>query len=351
MSDLAQATIAMPERPADQLTHEDQALVWSTATLLLDVVPAFSKAVTRCIYDELPKLPRDDELYAALEGVALAGPRELLTTLRAGMPASAHETPVEMLAHARFLSTRGVGVRSLMDVYRVGFPMFRNIVLRELEERSRDRAQFERIAAAADEYSFAFIATVLDRQAVEFGSYDGGWIPAPGDPALDNRAAAEGARLLREEQVGAGTWLADSPEQSGTRGRAERALDVFAATIERGVNNHGLSQLMMLADTTLTITLADELDLSLTLLLDRDPVDVVDGEADAEARMWIASVDLERIWSRDFFLAMAITKGRVRMEGPIRKFLRVVPMLRTLAEDHDRVAAAMAAEDEEASNA
>ena len=302
---MSTAVIPTLGHPAGELTDEDQALVWSVATLLLDVVPAFSEAVTRCIHDQLPSLPRDEEHDASLQAIARAGPRELLTTLRAGMPASAHETPVEMLAHARYVRKRGLGLRSLIDIYQVGFPMFRNVVRRELEERAKDRAQFERVAAAA----------------------------------------AEGARALREEQLARGTWLRARPEESHARRQAECALDVFAATIERGVRGHDMSRLLTLADTTLTVTLADEQDLSVTLLLDRSPVEVLDGELESEARMWIASVDLERIWSPDFYLPMAITKGRVRMEGPLRKFLRVVPMLRELAEVHEQVAAAMPCEE------
>ena len=342
---MSTAVIPTLGHPAGELTDEDQALVWSVATLLLDVVPAFSEAVTRCIHDQLPSLPRDEEHDASLQAIARAGPRELLTTLRAGMPASAHETPVEMLAHARYVRKRGLGLRSLIDIYQVGFPMFRNVVQRELEERAKDGAQFERVAAAADDYAFAFIGTALARQAVEFGSHDGGWTPAPGDPALDNAAAAEGARALREEQLARGTWLRARPEESHARRQAECALDVFAATIERGVRGHDMSRLLTLADTTLTVTLADEQDLSVTLLLDRSPVEVLDGELESEARMWIASVDLERIWSPDFYLPMAITNGRVRMEGPLRKFLRVVPMLRELAEVYEQVAAAMPCEE------
>jgi hypothetical protein len=73
-------------------------------------------------------------------------------------------------------------------------------------------------------------------------------------------------------------------------------------------------------------------------LLDRSPIEVVDGLVDAEARMWIASVDLTRMWSPDFYLAMAITKGRLRVEGPVRKFLRIVPTLRVLSETYRQIA-------------
>jgi hypothetical protein len=53
-------------------------------------------------------------------------------------------------------------------------------------------------------------------------------------------------------------------------------------------------------------------------------------------------VDLRRIWSIDFYLPMAIAKGRVRIAGPVRKFLRIVPILRAVAEP-DRSASSPAA--------
>jgi hypothetical protein len=322
------------ERPADHLTSEDQGLMWTLATSLLDVVPPFSEAVARFIYEQVPSLPEDDEVYASMEAVGYAGPLELLTTLRAGMPARAHETPVEMLAHARYLLSRGVGLRSLITIYQTGFPMFRKVVQSALEERVQDPAQLARIGAAADEYSFRFIDTCTNRLAVEFGVHDGGWTPRLGDAPLEAPAMLEAARRFREERIACGGWLPAAPEDSIARRQAERELDVFATTIERGVRERDIGQLLSLADTTLTVALADELDLAVTLLLDRGAVEVVDGEGDAEAAIWIASVDLQRIWSSDFYLPMAITKGRVRMQGPVRKFLRVVPVLRQLADLH-----------------
>jgi hypothetical protein len=325
------------ERPADHLTSSDQGLVWALATSLLDVVPAFSEAVAGFIYDQVPSLPTDDEVYKSMEAVGYAGPLELLTTLRAGMPAGAHETPVEMLAHARYLRSRGLGLRSLITIYQTGFPMFRKVVQSALSERVHDPAQLARIAAAADDYSFQFIATCTTRLAVEFGVHDGGWTPRAGDAVLEAAGVVEAAERFREERIACGGWLPATPEDSIARRQAERELDVFAATIERGVAERDIGGLLSLADTTLTVALADELDLAVTLLLDRGAVEVVDGDVGAEATIWIASVDLQRIWSSDFYLPIAITKGRVRMQGPVRKFLRIVPVLRGLADLHTKV--------------
>jgi phospholipid/cholesterol/gamma-HCH transport system ATP-binding protein len=46
--------------------------------------------------------------------------------------------------------------------------------------------------------------------------------------------------------------------------------------------------------------------------------------------MVLASIDLDRLFAHDFNLAMAIARGRVRVKGPVRKFLRVVPIVRGL---------------------
>ncbi len=301
------------------------------ATLLMDVLPAFGVAVTSFLYNQLPELPRDEGLVRALEAHAEADAREVLTTLRAGMDPSAHETPVEALSHARYLRQRGVGLQTLISVYQLGFATFREMVAFELRGRATGAGQLARISAAADAYSFPFVGTTMKSLAYEFDSFDGGWTPTAGDPVLRNSRCVHCAHQLREEQLARGSWLPSCPEQSKAREDAERVLDEFMDTLATGVRDKGLNDRLALARTTITITLADEPDLSTTLILDRSPVEIVDGERDGEARIWIASVDLERIWSRDFHLPMAIAKGRVRIAGPVRKFLQIVPILRTVA--------------------
>jgi hypothetical protein len=320
------------------LTPNDQRLVWTVATLMLDTIQPFGVAVTEHLYQKLPQLPKDEELVAALEVHAEADAREVLTTLRAGMDPSSHETPVEALSHARYLRRRGVPFQTLVSIYQLGFAMFRELVIAELRELTADGGQLARLSDAVDAYSFAFVATTMQRLAYEFGLLEEGWAPSLPDPVLMNAESLEWARQLREERIAAGHWMAEVPEDSGARRQAEQVLDDFVSTLEAGVRDKGLHDRLALASTTLAITLADEADLSITLLLDRSPVEVVDGFADAEAQMWIASVDLPRIWSPDFYLPMAIAKGRIRIAGPVRRFLRIVPILRTVAEPSVAVA-------------
>ena len=89
-----------------------------------------------------------------------------------------------------------------------------------------------------------------------------------------------------------------------------------------------LSSVLTRAGTTIRIELADDPDLSVTLLLDRDPIEVTHAEVGADVELAIVSVDLARLYSPDFHLAMAITRGRVGYAGPVRKFLQVTPVVR-----------------------
>ena len=315
------------------LTPEDQRLVWTLATLMVDACDAFGETLAPFQTEKLSALPNDEAMVRALASHASADAREVLVTLRGGMDPSAHETPVEALAHARMLRARGVGVNTLMQVYKLGFAVFRDMLALELAAHTSDPGQIARVTAAADAYSFPFIGTVTRRLAYEFGSIDPGWTPTAEDPALADPECMDVARRMREDRIDRGLWVAATPEESSAKREAERALELFTTTLETGVRDKGLDDRLALASTTIAITLADEPEMSATLLLDRTPIEVVDGiTSDAESQIWITSVDLERIWSPDFYLPMAIAKGRIRVAGPVRKFLRIIPILRTVGE-------------------
>ena len=101
----------------------------------------------------------------------------------------------------------------------------------------------------------------------------------------------------------------------------------FRAAMQTAAGDPNLSRKLARADTTIRIMLADDPDLGVTLLLDRTPIEVVDA-APAEVALSIASVDLDRLCSPEFHLAMAIPRGRVQYTGNVRKFLRVTPIVR-----------------------
>jgi len=200
----------------------------------------------------------------------------------------------------------------------------------ELESRVSDPQERAKLAQAADEFFFAYIARVTDRLAAEYG-LDEGWVPTAEDKVLANPDSIEAARKFHDEQASKGKWLAASPEESRARYEAERTLDGMARIFENAGHDPDLNARLCLANTSIAITLADETDLSVTLQLTKPPLEVLDGVADPESHIWIASVDLNRMWSREFHLPLAIANGRVRVSGPVRKFLRITPILREIA--------------------
>jgi hypothetical protein len=313
----------------DELAPADQQIAWTVATVLLDIIPAWGDVSARYMLEKLPSLPGDEPMARALAAHSEADAREILTTFRAGIDRRAHETPVEALEHARYLLQRGVGLGVLMDAYRLGFAMFREVLAVELRANATSVEQRRRLVAAADAYSFPFITTTTNRLAFEFGSLDGGWAPSTADPALARTDSLEAAHQLRADRLAIGAWVPDAVEHSHARVRAAESLRAFVRAIAEGVHDGGLDDRVSRASTTVTLTLADEPDCVCTLLLDRSPIEIEEGAADGECELSIASVDLERIWSRDFHLPMAIARGRVGVRGPIRKFLRVVPILRS----------------------
>ena len=314
---------------AEELTPADQQIAWTVATVLLDIIPAWGDASGRYMLEELPALPGDEPMARALAAHSEADAREILTTFRAGIDRRAHETPVEALEHARYLLQRGVGLGVLMEAYRLAFAMFREVLAVELRAKATSIEQARRLVDAADAYSFPFITTTTNRLAFEFGSIDGGWAPTATDPALSRPDSLERAHQLRADQLAIGAWVPEVVELSHARVRAADSLREFVRAIAEGVHDAGLDDRVSQASTTVTLTLADEPTCVCTLLLDRSPIEIREGAADGECGLSIASVDLERIWSRDFHLPMAIARGRVGVRGPVRKFLRVVPILRS----------------------
>jgi hypothetical protein len=69
------------------------------------------------------------------------------------------------------------------------------------------------------------------------------------------------------------------------------------------------------------------------LALDREPVTVEPGPGRAEIELTFPRATLERFLRGDLQLALAIARGEVAFRGPVRKFLRITPVLRALARD------------------
>jgi hypothetical protein len=302
------------------------------SSIFLHVVRPFSEAMARHIHEQEPDLGSLDN-HEALEATrksAEGNMREIFSMLRAGLPATAHHTPVEALEHLRYFRSVGVGFQPIIHAYQYGVAMFRDALGPELAAHARDETELVALAEAADEFLFAYIHAVMRRLAAEF-KMSGGWAPATDDTVLANAASADAARRFREEQISRRQWLPASSSESSARFEAERSLERFATIFRRASGDPYVSAQFCRAATSVAFTLADEPDLSVTIMLDDNAVIVLDGLHPAETQISIASVDLDRLWSRDLNLPMLFVFGRAHYSGPIRKFLQLCPILRVRA--------------------
>lgn len=120
-------------------------------------------------------------------------------------------------------------------------------------------------------------------------------------------------------------------------GRVKAAFEEFRRTVQAAAEDPVIGHRLAFGQTTLLLRLEDDPDAELLLRLDREPIEVVDdpGGESAEIELWVSSDQLRRVWDPDFHLAMAIAKGEATFVGPVRKFLRVMPILHSFwAREH-----------------
>jgi phospholipid/cholesterol/gamma-HCH transport system ATP-binding protein len=302
-------------------------LVKRAATNLLEVAEELSGTMARHLHERVPELGGIDDA-AALNATycsCLANIRELCVMLRAGIPPTAHETPTDALDYARFFHSRGVGFVSLTRAYELGVSMFGPVVAAELSRHSTDATLLQGIAIQTREFVWRYIDRVLERLSETYEATRE-HRPGPDDPVWSEPGSVEAgtrfAQLVASRPAPAAPTVA--------RAQAERSLAMFCAAIDAGAADEDTAARLGVAETTIRINLADEPDLGVTLQLNGERVGAESPAATAEAEMMVASIDLERLFSPDFNLAMAIARGRVRVVGPVRKFLRVIPIIRSL---------------------
>jgi hypothetical protein len=110
--------------------------------------------------------------------------------------------------------------------------------------------------------------------------------------------------------------------------------EMAALTVEffnRAAEEPELSERMSFAQTTVQIHFVDgEADAACTVWLDRTPISAESGlVGEAEIEMFGPAEAWMNMISGSEQLAMTIARGEVTYTGPVRKFLRVVPILRT----------------------
>lgn len=108
--------------------------------------------------------------------------------------------------------------------------------------------------------------------------------------------------------------------------RVKYLVDVLNGAFRRD----GAAERFGRAGVIVRIDISDTPGSGLTLLLDRTPAEAhaepLDGLPDI--RLTLSSDDLVSIASEGSFLPMQIVSGEIAYEGPVRKFLRVVPIIR-----------------------
>jgi hypothetical protein len=108
---------------------------------------------------------------------------------------------------------------------------------------------------------------------------------------------------------------------------------IFAAThvvLAELIGHEVYGERLALAGTTVEINLVDAPSpTAFSMLLDRNPVELVEGSyPDAEVKLYMTADDLAAFWSGHLHAAIAITDGRIGYRGPVRKVLRVLPIVR-----------------------
>jgi hypothetical protein len=302
-------------------------LARAVATNVFDIVEDFAVVFAQQVHQRAPELgaPTDARAVEATRRSSVGSMHEFLTIMRARIYApNAMETSPEALEHVRYLQSRGVGLTQALRFYHIGIAMFEPVVVAELARLAPDTATLERMKSQLRIFMFQFVDRLTKRLAAEYGLTErDGWSPDPNDPVWHNPECVAVAEAFVAD------YSSTTAEPRGAaRAHAESALARFRSAIEAAAGDPELCRVVARADTTVGIELADERDLGLALLLDRQPIAVVERGEPTDIELSIASTDLDRLCSPEFHLAMAIARGRVTYSGDVRKFLRVTPILR-----------------------
>jgi hypothetical protein len=86
------------------------------------------------------------------------------------------------------------------------------------------------------------------------------------------------------------------------------------------------------AHTSVRYEILDEVGAAVTLLLDRHPPVVVDGDEPAEVTIGMTRAQVVRFMRGEMILPNELLSGKVSSRGPVRRYLRVDPILRALFE-------------------
>jgi hypothetical protein len=123
------------------------------------------------------------------------------------------------------------------------------------------------------------------------------------------------------------------PAANGALGH--QVVEALLDTIHDAQGEVHLGERVAFSNTSVALYFTDAEGVVVTLLLDRDPLEAVGRELpEAETEIHASSEQWDAFWKGEYQLAMGIARGEVSYRGPVRKFLRAVPILRRLADDY-----------------
>ena len=113
--------------------------------------------------------------------------------LRAGLPATAHQTPSDALEYVRFLRARGVRLGTVLRCYHLGVSMLHPVMRRELERSAEDTKVLTRMVEVVRAFVWVYVGRVTERLGVEYGDGSEHRVPPADDPVWVNPASHEAA--------------------------------------------------------------------------------------------------------------------------------------------------------------
>jgi hypothetical protein len=310
----------------------DLALIDAVAMQVIDSVSHLAEAVAADLRRHVPELDHvDPEAPAALRRGVEQSHVELCSLLRSGFPV-ARTPPVGGLENAIALSESGLGWSAAEESVRLSTLLFRRVV-----------GAFARAAAPGDEALGVVVGEVdallseywVEQALVLSDVYHGGrgHEPkplTPDEPVPDPPGAPATDAFISEALPSSGGPV-DSLLVARVRARNEAIVEEFCEALETAAEDPRMAAKLASADTSVAIVVADGDDACATFLLDREPIEIARGATvPGEAEIRIAAADLDRLRTEEFHLAMAMARGRVEWRGPVRKFLRVAPVIRAI---------------------
>ena len=312
--------------PPARLAPEDAELIREAAGALLEITPELAVAMARHVHKEVPELGGIDDADAVetTRASCEGNVREILIMQRAGLPATAHETPAGAREYATFIRRAGVGLQSALRGYLLGVAFFQPIVQHEFERRAKDPEQLDSgprggtgvpLGLHRPRHPGSRPSTAASRSAgCPAPRTASGRAPRASAPPRSSRSRSRGGAQRPPLGPRPGHRPAGSLRRDG-RGRrrqrvalppprARRHHRADRARRRRGPRGHAPAR--------------------------PHPDRGRERRGRAEVSLTIASIDLDRLWLDDFHLPMAIVRGRVLPHGPVRKFLRVMPIVRGL---------------------